>query len=446
MTFWPARDVLAKSPTAARSGAYLAVFALVLGGCSLYSPDPLPAQTDLAASLPVPEHSLDMIEVATLAIRQNPDLVASRRKLDVAEAQAFVAGLLPNPQLTASVDEPTKAGYVNGYAYGLAEDLQQLLLTPSKRAAADASVDQAKLTALWDEWQTAERACSLYVRKYFADRKAALLGEQENILSQQAGRSSSALSRGDTTIDQAGSDLATALDVAGQLDAAQRDALGASTDLKEVLGLSAQAQLSLDSLAEPPAIVRSDIESALEGIAKRRPDLLALGAGYKVQEEAVLQAVLSQFPAITLGGNRAADTSNIHSTGLSVTVSLPLFDLGQGAIKVQHATRAQLRAEYIGRLDQTTSDAWRTWNEVELLRAQIDELERKMPEFRRMAGEAQIAYRAGNLAAATYVLLQTSLVARESELIDLRESLWTDTLALRTLLGMSYAPQPAGNS
>jgi outer membrane protein TolC len=390
-----------------------------------------------------------MTDVAAMAVTQNPDLLASRRKLNVAHAQAFVAGLLPNPQLAGEIDFPTQpgmAGLFNGYSYSLAEDIQGLLLTPSRRTAAQATEDQARLSELWDEWQTIEKADSLYAQKSFADEKAALLDEQERILATQADHSAQALTRGDTTIDLAGADAATALDIASQLNTAKRDALRADTDLKAFLSIIPQASLTLLPLQDPPILSKVDVETALDNIVKTRPDLLALQSGYKAQEEAVYQAVLSQFPAIALGGNRAADTTNIHSTGVTASVSLPLFDFGQGAIKVQRATREQLKAEYTARLDQTTADGWRTWQQCQLLREEIDTLEKRLPEFRKMADQAQRAYRTGNLAAATYVLIQTSRIARESELIDLRAALWSNELALRTLLGLTYPPASAEKS
>jgi outer membrane protein TolC len=432
-----------------RLPALFLLASLVVAGCSLYSADPLPDQPSLKPAMTAPQRPLNMTEIAVIAVAQNPDLLASRRKLSVAHAQAFVAGLLPNPQLSGEIDFPTQAhvaGLVNGYTYSLAEDLQGLLLTPSRRAAAEATEDQARLSELWDEWQTIEKAGSLYAKKVFADQKAAILDEQERILAAQAEHSSRALAGGDTTIDLAGADAAAALDVASQLNAAKRDALGADTDLKTFLGITPQASLSLLPLDDPQPLAKADVETALRNIAKARPDLLALQAGYKAQEEAVYQAVLSQFPAITLGGNRAADTTNIHSTGLTASVSLPLFDFGQGAIKVQRATREQLKAEYTARLDQTTADAWHTWQQCQLLSEEIDTLDKRLPEFRKMAEQGQRAYRAGNLSAATYVLMQTSRIARESELIDLRAALWSNTLALRTLLGLTYAPATAEKS
>jgi hypothetical protein len=60
-----------------------------------------------------------------------------------------------------------------------------------------------------------------------------------------------------------------------------------------------------------------------------------------------------------------------------------------------------------------------------------------VPDLRKAAQTAQIAYQAGDIAPATYVLLQISLSARESELLDLRAMLWSDTMALRALIAMT---------
>src|SRR5258708_1166401 len=183
--------------------------ACALAGCAFYHADPLTSEPDLAPSVAAlrggtaPNAAIDMQKLATLAVLHNPDLIASRRKASVAGAQAFAAGLLPDPQLTASVDHPTAPGFVNGYALGLSEDLQALLLHPSRAAAAQATADQAKLNALWDEWQTIEKACALYVQKETADSRVDVLTRGEDVLATQAARSSRALAGHPTTHGQA---------------------------------------------------------------------------------------------------------------------------------------------------------------------------------------------------------------------------------------------------
>src|ERR1035437_7025371 len=101
-----------------------------LAGCASYSPVPLPEKVDLADRIPLQiTQPLDMNAVATVAVLNNPDLRTARRKGKIGEAQAFAAGILPNPQLTTELVTPTNQGSVggNGFAFGLAYDLQALI-------------------------------------------------------------------------------------------------------------------------------------------------------------------------------------------------------------------------------------------------------------------------------------------------------------------------------
>jgi outer membrane protein TolC len=434
MNLWGIRQVLV-----------IGALATTLSACAFYSPEPLPNAPDLADQpAGLPQHPLSMTDVATLAVERSPDLIALRRKEQVSQAQAFSAGLLPDPQLNASLDHPTVrgVGLTNAYVLGLSEELQMLLTYPTRASAAKAEGDQARLNVLWDEWQTIQKAETLFVQKTFADRKAAKLSETAKLLLDQAERSGRALSEGNSTLDVAGSDLSAALDISSQADAASRDALTDDVNLKSQLDIAPSAAIALADIGDPPAIMDATLEAALGNVAKARPDLLALQAGYHAQEENVRTAILQQFPTFTLGGNRASDATNVKTVGVSATVTLPIFGNVQANIKVQRATRAQLKAEYQARLDQTEADARRTLKEIGILREQIARLEARLPAFERMAAVGRRAYAEGNLAPATYVQLQTSSAAREAEYFDLKASLWSDTIALATLLALPIGATP----
>lgn len=384
-----------------------------------------------------------MTDAASLAVEKSPDLIALRRKEQVTEAQAYQAGLLPDPQVNASFDHPTVhgIGLTNAYMLGLSEDLQQLLTYPSRASAARANGDQARLNILWDEWQTIEKTETLVAQKTFADMKAARLAETARLLLDEAERSGRALKAGNTTLDVAGSDLSTALDIAAQADAAERDALTDDVNLKSQLAFAPDTALTLAAIGDPPEFTESIVDAALKNVANARPDLLALKAGYHAQEENVRTSILQQFPTFTLGGNRASDATNVKTVGVSATINLPIFGNVQANIRVQRATRAQLKAEYQARLDQTEADARRTLREIGILREQVSRLEAKLPEFEHMASVGRKAYAEGNLAPATYVQLETSAASRESELFDMKALLWTDTIALATLLALPIGPE-----
>ena len=413
----------------------LAVLPLSLAACQSYAPVPLPQSTDYAQLAgEAPEELLSLAEVASWAVQHNPDLVTARAEKDVAQAQAFQAGLLPDPQFTASLEHPTSAATVNGYALGLSEELQALLTRPARHAAALASADQAKLNLLWEEWQTIEQATSLAVQKALNEQKAAMLLEQSQILLAQSARSQRALERGNRTVESAGTDLAGALDTTTRQNAAARDALANDVALKRLLNLAPEAMLTIAELPQPPEISHDEVEKALINVAKTRPDLLALKAGYQAQEENVRTAILQQFPAVTLGFEKGEDVEGAHNLGFSVAVNLPLFGNTQAVIRTQEASRTGLRAEYQARLDSTTADAWHVWREIQLLKKQIALLNDKLPALQQMAAVSAKAYANGDLAPATYILLQTQLQAQKSDLIDLQAARWTDTIALSLLL------------
>ena len=155
----------------------------------------------------------------------NPDLVASRARADVAKAEVFAAGLLPDPQFDGSVDYPSDPGAVSGYALGLSEDLQQLLTFPSRQNQAKAATDQARLSLLWDEWQTIEMAGTLGVQKFYGDAKARDLGHAAPRCSRIGRRTRTRRWPTAIPLDAAGGDLAVALDALSQSNQAECAAL-----------------------------------------------------------------------------------------------------------------------------------------------------------------------------------------------------------------------------
>lgn len=440
------------------TGALLA--AAAGAGCSSYSPLPLPRTGELAASVgPRGVSPLDMNAVATLAVLNNPDLTAARAAMHVAGAQAFAAGLLPDPQFSYSGDykmdhtiPPTDPRYPEYDAYGLelSVDLQTLLTHSSLKAAAGAAYDQARLDLLWQEWQTVAEARTLYVEQSIAAERLAFLAPAERIYAQALERSRRALAAGNVTLEQTSADLAVVIDVRTQRGAADRSLSQAEHALRALLGVRPDVTLPLSSLGPPELPTRAAVQSALARLAQSRPDLRALQAGYRAEEAKLRAAVLSQFPDVSVGVTRARDVSDVHTTGFGVTLTLPLFDRGRGNIAIQRATRAQLRAEYLARLDQAAADTWRLWDESQLLDAQLRGLDQRLPPLRASVDRASRAFESGNFPAASYLTLVESYLAAEATHLELLHDLWTDSIALATVLGMQVEPDtgvaPAGDA
>jgi len=431
---------------------------LSLAACATYSPAPLPEKVDLAERLPIAAAPpLDMNQVATIAVINNPDLRSARIKVGVTDAQAYEAGILPNPQLTGELIFPTNQQVRpgsdapdpgTGYSFGFTYDIQTLFTQGAKVASAEAARDQGRLNLLWQEWQTVSQARTLYVQGATAAEKRGLYAAAQERYSAQSERSARALQSGDITFDAAGTDLAALLDAQSQFRAAERMESQSGFNIRALLGVTQNVDVTLRPLGTPDIPDRAAIEAALARVAQLRPDLRALQAGYESQEQSLREAVLAQFPSLSLGLTRLSDTpgdrsdqgNTVHAISVGATLNLPLFDRNQGNIAIQKATRAQLLAEYQARLDQTTSDAWRIWGEMQELNTAIGEVEARLPELRTAAANAERAYMAGDLPALTTVTLQSAVLTRETELSDLKQSLWSDAIALSSVLGTQVQP------
>ena len=380
---------------------------------------------------------VDMMEIATIAASINPDLRAIRMKRNVARAEAFSAGLLPDPELDASVDHPTDSKYLDGYNLGLKFDVRSMFTRPIEKAAAENKALGVDMDILWKEWQVIQRARTLYVEKYFGAQKLSLLRQMTALDKEHQSKSQASLDKGGGTLEQASADLTSLMDAEGQMRAQQRLSLQTDYALNALLGLAPGVDVSLRPPGLPSPVSEAMMRGALDSVAEHRPDLKALRAAYKSQEASLYAAVLRQFPSISVGFNTARDTTNIHSMGLGVTLDLPIFNGSRGDIAVQSATREQLHAEYQARLDQTHADIATLWRQTEMIRRQLGDLQAQLPKLQAMVDKAHAS---GNLPALSSISLQSTLLSRKMEYLDLQQALWTNRIGLDTLLAWPLGP------
>ena len=182
-------------------------------------------------------------------------------------------------------------------------------------------------------------------------------------------------------------------------------------------------RLELAGAPDIPRITGADLKHAVAALPKRRPDLLALQAGYNSQEADVRKEILKQFPSINIGLTRASDTSGVRTVGLGISISLPLFNGNRGGIAIARATRAELRQAYQARLDKAAGQADRVYHESDLLEHQLQQVKQRIPELERVATQAERGLKAGDIDAGTYIAVRTQLLNKRAEAIQLDNSL-----------------------
>jgi cobalt-zinc-cadmium efflux system outer membrane protein len=428
---------------------------MLLGACTTYKPQPLPEGPDLETQVPRlkinvrqlplpllrshpfnPENGLDMIEVAILAVINNPDLKARRRQAEVARAQLFDARLLPDPQISMSGGYPTSGPppLSNAYGFGLNYDLLALVMRDVTIATSQAAARQVDLEILWEEWQVVQQARILFVQSILEARKLALLSQAQTLYAQRYTRSFKALEEGNLTLDVTGTDLTALLDANTRVSQMEQIANKTCHDFNALLGLRPDVELSLTPLSAPAPLRQATLREALEDLPKRRPDLLALQAGYQSQEAKVHRAVLAQFPSLSIGISGGRDTGDVTSIGLGITLNLPVLNGNRGQIAIQRATRAQLGQAYQARLDQTYNEVSLLVTRQDLISRQLSVLREKLPFMEGMVEKASLAYEAGNIGSLVYVNMANTLLNKRLEALDLELSLWEIRIALDTLL------------
>ena len=433
---------------------------LALAGCATYAPHPLPTEPSLLKSVPQvgsaaadrqssarpathpfnPADGLDMTGVAILAVANNPDLRAARDERGIAASQLMAAGILPNPQLTAGLDHPFNVGpgYVDAFNLGLNYDVGSLVTRSAAIAAARSASRKVDWSILWQEWQVAQKARLLFIHSIGEEKVRHLLREYRTLLADRYKRASRAMAQGNLTIDAVSANLAELQGVEGRLAELERRHSQTTHDLNALLGLAPEVSLSLTGSAEVPAIDEGAARDLIDQLPHRRPDLIALQAGYESQEEQVRQAVLAQFPALNIGLTRARDTSDINTYGFGVNLTLPIFDRNQGNIAIARATRQRLYDEYQARLNGDYSEARGILDQIALMQRQYQQVADAILPLEKTVKTAEMALAAGNIEFATFTTLRASLFEKRLEALALEQALLEQRAILQTVLGTDF--------
>ncbi|PPK44309.1 outer membrane protein TolC [Trinickia symbiotica] len=393
---------------------------------------PLPA---LAAHRFDPSDGLDIEEVAMLAVADNPDLKLARDDLGIARAQAFSAGLLPDPQLSVASDYPGAAGYSRAFTYGLSMDVMAIITRGANKRSEQANVTKIDLGLLWQEWQVVAQAKQLFLKARLSDEILPLLRKQLDIAKARYESAAAAERSRAVTEDISTASLIAYTDARKQYGDAEREAEQTHHDLNALLGLAPDIRLRLTGDDDSVPVSDTQIDTALADLSKRRPDLLALQAGYEAQEQKYRAAILNQFPSLSVGFVRARDTSEIYTSGFQINLSLPIFNRNRGNVAIEQATRQRLHDEYQIRLNQAYADAAHLRADTAILTQALERADAALPGAERAADDAERAYDARDLVLGAYSDALSAALTKRIEVARLRESLAEQRIALQTVLG-----------
>jgi len=446
------------------AGAFL--FLITVSGCATYHPMPITAE-GVRARLQPPDMAqmrtlareikhpiLHPVELkaddglspdgaAVLAVLLNPSLRAVRDQRALSDAQVLEAGLLPNPELTYSLDVPTggdTAGRVNAFGLGLNWNVTSLISRSSRFREAKAQSEAIDLDIAWQEWQVAQAAKAAVYQLSSLQSQIALLEQVRPQLVENLDHVRKAVSNGFMTASDLHSVQTANSRVNERLISLEKQADQQRLKLLRLLGLPTDSQIRLSKNLHLPARIILPNRSLIEGLEQRRLDLLALRYGYDSQEAAVRAAVLEQFPKITVGPTINRDTDNIRTTGFSLSIELPIFNRGQGKIAVERATRKKLYDEYTARVFETRSDIEQVESGIRFLDEQIAAAQATEADLGKLVENYRRALADGRANALVYYAGWIDLIDAQIKAVDLRGQLSQAVVALELATGFYTIP------
>lgn len=447
-----------------RSAVAAAASALLVAGCQSYQPVPLTRDAVDAAlqtpeliglneaykprehqSLPAitidPADGIEPMEAACIAVMLNPSLRSARSRRSIAAAQLIQAGLLPNPQLNASIDIPfggATDGTVNAYGLGISWDITALIEQRASIDAARASDAAAALDLIWQEWQIAGAARLAATQAAWRNRAGRTLNRAVDEAAASAETILQARDAGEATDMDAAAANATLQAYTSRLRTAERDRDLAALQAKRAMGLGPDAEIAFKTADNGAFVDPPDLASAFAVARDSRVDLAALRYGYQAQEESVRAAILSQFPRISFGVNAARDTGDVQTIGVGISIDLPIFDRSQGRIANERATREVLYNEYIEREFALRADLAAALTELSRLEPAIAAQREYVQSTRHALDVANREEAADSVDVFAIQQLQTEAIDAELALVDLEQRRAELGVVLSTESGFPY--------
>ncbi|MDA8387156.1 MAG: TolC family protein [Nitrospiraceae bacterium] len=435
---------------------------LALQACAVYRPKPL-GERQVAQALAPPnlesirikageikhpilkprhidfKEGISAEDAAVIAVIANPVLRAERDRRGIARAQLLEAGILPNPVFGYSLDFPTGGsdqGTVNAYGLGLDWDIKSLLTRSARVSAARAAAAQVDLGVAWEEWQVAEYAKLAVYRSIILRKELRVAQAEERELRKNLEAIKKAVAEGNMTVVDLEAVQATVRATHGTvLDIRQRleqERLG----LDRTLGFPPSSRILLEKDAAFPAPkTLPALEDIMRGLEKRRLDLLALRQGYLSREASLRAAVRARFPDIGIGFSHARDTTNVITTGFSVSISLPFFDRNQGVIAIEKASRRQLYDEYLGRVFEARADAAGILANIGAARARALAALKAVQSQEKLVHVSYDGYLEGNIDALSYYNEVDKLTSARLDVLKLEQDLAGLYVALEITAG-----------
>ena len=386
--------------------AAVACIALLLGvSATAQAESPEPAELTLASAI-------------DMALKRNPDLMASRYELTAAQARIVQAGLRPNPQVGLELENFAGGGAFKGTdALETTLSLSQVIELGGKRGLRQ-SVAQADSDLIAIEQRARQLDVLAEVTRRFIDVVAAQertrFAAENSKLAQQ-------------TLDAVNARVQAARAPVAEGSRARIAVTRTSIEERQAAAALRSARYALVSLwgdVEPTfraasadlfAFAPVEAFPALVARIERNPDITRFASQARLRESELRLAQAQARPNVALSfGVRQLQESNDAALVAGFSMPLPVFDRNQGAIREARVRRVQSDAELQAALVRIRGTLYAAYQEMTAARESADSLRNEaVPQAQTALEQTQNGYERGR-----FSFLE--LLTAQQELLDLR--------------------------
>lgn len=360
---------------------------------------------------------LALEDAVRLAIERSPEIQAALARVRAAQAEAELAGLLPNPILSLVFRFPEGGGAAEVEA-GLAADLLSILQRPRRASAAGSRLEAAAAGALTEALDVVYETREIYSQVQAHEAAAPLLQERLRLFERLGEVAQARFEAGEGSRHDV---LALESErLAAEVEAARREQelRVARIALARRIGEpSGAAAWRLEPWRGAPEVATEEsrwIAAAL----RARPELLAIEWEIRARGDDAALAEWSAFDGASIGAE--AERAGDWSAGPGVAVPLPIADDGSAGARRARAREAEIRhrrtetrrrvIEEVRASLQALAGAQQNLSRV------VNEL---LPLQERRRSEIEAAYRAGHVDVTALLLAEQALQAALTQRVEL---------------------------
>lgn len=423
---------------------------LLLAACAVTRPQ-VGAETSIAESLALPgavafrtqgdpidapagaDDALRLEDAIRRTVETSPELQAALARVRVAQAEADLAGLLPNPILSLVFRFP-KGGGGPDIEAGLAADLLAILQRPRRSSAAAHRLEAEAAAALSSALDVVAEARDLYASAQVLEELVPILEGRLSVLDRLREVARARLDLGEGTRHDVTTLDSEWLELAVEASRRRQELRLARISLTRRIGEpSGAATWRLDPWQGPAAVPTAEsawIETAL----RSRPELLAIEWELRARGEEVALARWGALEgaSVALDAEREGD----WSAGPAVSSPLPVFDTGAARKRRASALVSEAQHRLVA-AQRAVVDEVRT--SLTALSGSQDNLERIVRELvplqERRRAEIEEAYRLGHVDVTALLFAEQALQQTQTLRVGLEREVSTALLRLERSVG-----------